>query len=400
MTRKSKPLATDPLSPGSGPWGWRNAKAWQSGLPSSCALEIACYTDHPDLTFGFRSDPYVALTPLSTTDILTHYTSGLPRLGVVIRIEQHLPLSDPDSYLPDDWDQDDPIVHHGGDAAQELAALLSLSLGIRLRAGGIMRVFHSSDESPRGHAHEFDSGIPYLPPLPPVGFRILPYTSSNGRTIEFSNARKLFDTYANLPPLEALALVRSARAYQEALWIAESDPRQAWLRLVSAVEAISGLAPDMAAEDALREAHPEMADRVLRTRDPVLIDWVTTKLVHQARSTAKFLSFLKTFEPRAPRQRPAQRYRVDWTTLRKQMDDIYEYRSADLHAGKPFPDPMCRPPSISKRYHIAEEIAWIDRNWSGKAPIHLHMFEYVARSAIQAWWHSAGTQEIGREKPI
>jgi hypothetical protein len=193
-------------------------------------------------------------------------------------------------------------------------------------------------------------------------------------------------------------LVRSARAYQEALWIAESDPRQAWLRLVSAVEAIAGLAPDAPAADRLKAAHPDIADRVMRTNDPELIEWTAARFADQGRSTAKFRDFLKKFQPPPPRRRPATpSNRVDWRTLDKQMQRIYGYRSSDLHKGEPFPESMCHPPFVSSR-KIAHEVAYTTKDWKGAAPIHLHMFEYIVRRAIQGWWRWVASRQSTAEQ--
>jgi hypothetical protein len=382
MVRTSKP---PPIGPNgdTGPWGWENAKAWKKQLPSLGALEIACYTDFPQLSFDINVDPFTFLTPLSNSDVLTQLSPGSPRMGLVVRVEQYLAPAHPDYYLDEDWNQTDPAVHHGGDAGQELAALLSLSLGIRVRAGGIVRVFHSSDGDPRGYPHEFEDRMPYLPQ--PYGPRVLPYTAWR-RDVDTSKV-ELLGTYATLSSREARALVRSARAYQEALWIAESDPRQAWLRLVSAVEAIAQLAPDAPAASQLKAAFPDIADRVIGTGDPVLVEWITTRFAVQGRSTAKFLDFLLRFQPPPPLRRPAATYRVTWRRLRKQLNQIYDYRSKDLHRGIPFPEPLCQAPYISNS-GIAREVAYVTEDWKGDPPILLHMFEYVVRSALLAWWRS------------
>jgi hypothetical protein len=55
--------------------------------------------------------------------------------------------------------------------------------------------------------------------------------------------------YFRLERGQANALVRAARSHQAALWAAEGDPRQAWLKLISAVEA--------AAHYWAREQHPD-----------------------------------------------------------------------------------------------------------------------------------------------
>jgi hypothetical protein len=166
--------------------------------------------------------------------------------------------SDPDDYLDLEWEQEDPDVYHGGNAWEELAALLSLLLGIRLRAGGILRVFQLADDADnggydaRGYPHEMGPP-PYLPR--PTMFPMLPGISDYTRYVDFSPV-SLLDTYKRLSARQARALVRSARSYREAIWIADSDPRQAWLRLVTAVEAVAQLQPDDPPVTRLRAVYP------------------------------------------------------------------------------------------------------------------------------------------------
>jgi hypothetical protein len=184
------------------------------------------------------------------------------------------------------------------------------------------------------------------------------------------------------------------------LWIAESDPQQAWLRLVSAVEAIASQpeAPDVPAASLLRETYPDIADRVIRTDDPVLIEWITTTFAKQGGATAKFRNFLLQYRPPPPRSRPAAASkRVKWTNLRKQLNKIYGYRSDALHDGVPFPELMCQPPYPSNS-GIAPEVAYVTKDWKGEPPILLHMFEYVVRNALQAWWRSAGNGHNADER--
>ncbi len=45
--------------------------------------------------------------------------------------------------------------------------------------------------------------------------------------------------YGNLSPGDAIALVKSARLYQDALWISESQPAFSWLFFVSAIEIVA-----------------------------------------------------------------------------------------------------------------------------------------------------------------
>jgi len=277
------------------PWGWENARAKLAGQPSVGAQQVACYTDALTLDGQAASGPYTAMVPLAFPDYRLERI-GEPRLGLVIRIERHLRSDDPDEYIDDAWEQRGSTVAHGGAASEELAALLSLALGIRLRAGGIARVFHPSDDE-RGFPHQIDRSAPHLPQ--PARQRMLPYTML--RSVELGTAAALLDIYPQLPVKQARALVRAARSYQDALWIADSEPRLAWLRLVTATEAVARLSESGPAAQTLSVAHPEIA-QLSDAADSELKRLVTEKLVDQSRATAKFLAFLQTYGPRRPRR--------------------------------------------------------------------------------------------------
>jgi hypothetical protein len=370
---------------GTGPWGWENARAKLAGEPWASALEIACYTDARCLDGDVASGPYTAMVPLAFPKYQPEQF-GEPRMGLVIRIDRHLSIGDPGDYIDEAWNQSDEKVAHGGDAGEELAALLSLALGIRLRAGGISRVFHPDDPDDRGYPHQVERAAPYLPQ--PARRPMLPYTMI--RPVMLEAATAFLDIYPRLSPKQALGLVRAARSYQDALWIADSDPRLAWLRLVSAIEAVAQLPPNGQVEQTLTATHPEIAQRLSNADDPELTRLVTKLLVQQGRATAKFLGFLKAYGPRRPDQRPERRYQINWNELQDQLRAVYGYRSSDLHSGIPIPWVMCEPPFLSRAGRAPERV-WVPADWQGRVPMHLHMFEFLVRKSLQAWWRSLGS---------
>jgi hypothetical protein len=364
------------------PWAWENARARLSSQPAWGVLELAGYTDLSEfrLSGEAASGPYGILTPTSAYDPASDQAPGLPRMGLVLRLELHL-AHDPDDYLDKGWDSLDADIIPGGNGGDELTALISLALGIRLKAGGIARYFDVPDHT-LGHPCE-PNPPPYLPQLR-AGFALLPYTGSAspiGNKVDLRGMR-LLDSYPYLTLKEARTLVKSARAYQEAIWIADGDPRQAWLRLITAVETVAQLVPSqLAAPDRLKLAHPEIWNCI--RGDAKLEEMLTAKLVDQSRSTVKFLGFLESFQPKAPRRRP-KRVRLDWTDLSEQLRDIYRYRSKDLHEGVPFPQKLCEPYLVSPR-ETAPEIAAV---LNDKDQMSLQIFEYVVRGALQNWCHS------------
>lgn len=256
-----------------------------------------------------------------------------------------------------------------------------------LEYGFVQEAFHVSFVATTptiGYPHQVERAAPYLPQ--PARRPVLPYTMICPVMLEAATA--LLDIYPRLSPKQALGLVRAARSYQDALWIADSDPRLAWLRLVSAIEAVAQLPPKGQAEQTLTATHPEIAHR-LSNADPELTLLVTRQLVQQGRVTAKFLGFLKAYGPRRPDRRPAPRYRVNWNALQDQLRVVYGYRSADLHSGIPIPWVMCEPPVLSPR-GTAHELVWVPSDWQDMVPMHLHIFEFVVRKSLQAWWRSLG----------
>jgi hypothetical protein len=203
-----------------------NWQAQMEGLAAHGALEVACYTDAV-LSGEEIIGPYHLLE--NYLDDPFAYPQPSVRVGLVLRIEHHRPVADPQDFIDEAWEQTDPRVFHGGDGGQELAGLLSLALGVRLKAGGIVRVFDPAGD-PRGQPQEYLHQVPYLPPA--GRSPILPaLTRTRSYGISLSECVPLLASYRDLSAGQAVALVRAARSYQEAIWIAESDARQAWLRL-------------------------------------------------------------------------------------------------------------------------------------------------------------------------
>lgn len=304
---------------------------------------------------------------------------------MVLRVEQYQG-EHPDEYVDPTWEQLDPRNYHGAVAWEELAALVSLALGVRLRSGGIMQVFEP-EAGGLGYPHEMGPP-PYLPG--PAGYwPMLSGMSSYGRKLDFSSLRLLED-YPRMPVGQARALVRSARSYQEAIWIADSDPRQAWLRLVTAVETVvSELQPKLPPEERLRAVYPDMAEQILHCGNPELAEWFTRKIADRERAQARFLAFLKEFGPSRPPRRP--RYasqKQDWRALDQQLRSIYQARSDDLHTGSPISRAMCEAP-YSSPSGIAPEVTYSPSG--GATRLRLHVFEYIVRHALLAWWHNAAS---------
>jgi hypothetical protein len=202
-----------------------------------------------------------------------------------------------------------------------------------------------------------------------------------------------------LDPDEATVLLRAARAYRDALWLAESQPDLSWLLLVSAIEAVAVKhKTKQSAEELVAEAMPDLA-AALRTHGDGALRDAAKHLAHLVKSMGRFLGFMADFPPPVPEKRPpADDCRLDWTPegLRPLLKVVYGHRSKALHESLPFPPPMCQGPWWQNSWDAPSETAgpvvgWttLGGHWSTEdVPFTLHTFEYIARHALLGWWAS------------
>ena len=182
--------------------------------------------------------------------------------------------------------------------------------------------------------------------------------------------------------------------------MADAEPALAWLMLVSAVETAADRwdqSKPQAAER-LRESRPDLAEAI-EALCPQLLPVVAEKIADTLGATRKFLNFARTFMPPPPERRPDKGFQIDWEAehLRRGLRTIYSYRSKALHTGVPFPAPMCEPPmSLNRDFPAPSEkppgLASSMRGgvWRHKdLPMSLHIFEYITRSILKAWWSSS-----------
>lgn len=293
---------------------------------------------------------------------------------------------------------------------QEVAALLSLATGTRIRSGGAVR---------RTPAEGGEGRPDYLyhrtPTLPDVAWtqEVLPGLA--GRPFDRS-AVVLLRTLPQLTPESCGTLVKAAAAYADALWIANSDPVQGWLRLVSAVETVAdfiGLEDDTL-EQQFRNAHPKAAEVLDELGHAGLVAQIADLMKDKMGAGAKYRAFLQKNLPPEPQRRPAEAERQvcwDWTVASAQrkagnggMKDaltaIYGHRSSYLHAGKPFPPPLVN--GVPETVIAADggESVYAERPpynlhhgggvgaaWRSKdVPMYLHVFEYIVSAALLTWW--------------
>ena len=211
-------------------------------------------------------------------------------------------------------------------------------------------------------------------------------------------------TYPDMDARVAIGVIRAARLYQDALWVAESEPNLAWIMLVSAVEAAANRWQTSIDEPLLRlrSANPDLVEYLDSTNVEGLVERIAAEFADGTRSTRKFVEFLMAHLPPPPLPRPVEREQIAWddTEMRRAFRVIYGHRSKALHDGIPFPAPLCRPVSrIGGNGVVAERPLFIRASemggtWLAKdVPMFLHTFEYIARHAIAKWWQTLPAAE-------
>jgi hypothetical protein len=422
--------------PAAGPgqmWGWANWQAWEAGHPPLGGVEYTLYTDAALLmgearkgigpyrllktgTFSFLPEVPLPAVVLRA-DHYIHPAVVVADTGdnrVELNIEAIRLLGALDPIDPDLAHQDWPRnvdAYHGGQVADELASLISLTLGIRLESGGLTRVF-GMDGDPRGRPIEYfrqDYRLRRLNRLRPD--RLIPHPSvdsddPSASFVHLADCVPWLQRYFQLRQDQANALVRAARSYQAALWAAaENDPRQGWLKLIGAVEAAAHhwARGDASPVEQLRAVDPELAKR-LQAAGGGLLEAMAERFAPGLRTTSRMLTFTLHFLPPPPEPRPTVGA-LAWSKnkMRKHLNTIYGVRSEDLHAGIPVPAPMCEPPTTVKPEqprssgHLS---AWTEipsGEWTAVAttvwqaedtPMLLRTFEYIVRNALLNWWES------------
>jgi hypothetical protein len=376
----------DPPRPAvDGPPAWVNWRAAEAGAPSTGAVEIPLYSDA-----RFTGEVSSGLGPYQYFNAVSHlHGHGLVRPAVVLRIGLHA------EFETQIADKTDAQFYYGGWLSDELAALASLLVGARFKAGGETRHFTPGGDS-RGRP--FDRALQPEPTLTTLPHAVI--LPAHGADRSLMPLEKLA-RYPNISPNDAVALVRAARLYQDAVWISESEPNLAWIMLVSAVESAASRWRTSSAEatSLFTAAHPELS-AYLESIAADLLERIASEFSHTLRVTAKFVEFLVAHLPPAPTVRPEEWRQVVWNEpeLTQAFRIIYRYRSRALHDGIPFPSPMCDIAQYVGRSDIPGEKPYFissshqGATWFAKdVPMRLHIFEYIARHALIQWFDDLAT---------
>ena len=365
-------------SVGKGPALFEN---WRAALQSRevvGAYECPLYSDAP-IVGEVEIGPYQLINTIAQAGS----PPGVIAPVVVLRVAFHT------AFEPPRMDKTDTGTYHGGTLSDEIAAITSLALGCRVKAGPTSREFYTED--PRGRPVAHDG---FAPPVLPRGNRgrILPWAT----TTRDLNNLGWFSDWFEASPKDQIALVRAARLYQDAIWLADAEPALAWLMFVSAIETAAARSSQTKATavERLRCSKPDLTETIESTC-PELLEVIAKTFADTTKATQKFVDFVLRFLPAPPEIRPEEAFQIIWNEehMRLSLTKIYDYRSKALHTGVPFPAPMCEPPMRIGSSNIPPErspgLATSTRGgtWTQKdTPMALHIFEYISRMVLRGWW--------------
>lgn len=295
-----------------------------------------------------------------------------------------------------DFSKTDAEQYHGGPPAEEIAALASLAVGVRFRAGDLTREF-TPEGDPKGHPRAWATRpVPMLTSGKTQYGWVLPRVAEGEHSLELLEPLNILP---NMGPSDAVSLIRCARSYQNGLWLCESEPSLAWLLLVSALEtaALHWRSKKETPLVRFQAAKPDLFEYLSKLEDLTVAGRVAEEFKDSFGATKNFLDFVLKFRPAEPTERPPWGT-IDWSdsSLEKILKAVYGYRSKALHAGKPFPAPMCTPPYRQPGWSAPTEKplgsssmgggVWLEKDTS----ILLHTFDFIARGTLLNWWRSMG----------
>ncbi|MEH3052624.1 MAG: hypothetical protein PGN13_01255 [Patulibacter minatonensis] len=378
-----------------GPWLWVNWLAYSLGyqarddarLAGSALLhnvreEYTCFSDRHvvgTLKFG----PY-ELVPVHGRSTFP----GMAHPALVLRVDDHIPR-DQQPMLSEASDDLDVERFVSGDLGDQAAWLLSLALGRRFRSWGRTRAALRRDAVG-------DPETPFAPqPVlePDVGIPILPPHEADPN---LADAKLLLTHFSELEAVNAVAVVRSARLYSDALWTSRADPAMAWLKLFGALESAAAAWDSTLHETPVEQLKARRPDLVralgkLPNDADEAIEIVAKKTSRMMGAESKLQAFLSAHEPQPPQFRPPEVACLNYDDLEAPITVLYGHRSAELHGGIPFPPELCTAPheidGVPAEIFSMIAVGGAGGHWPASSlPMYLHTFAHITGEALRSWW--------------
>lgn len=377
---------------------WRN---WRASLDGEAEIEGWHDELHSDRAFvGGPIDvgPYrLTIISRASRPPVPASVGAAARLRAGLHIDLTVPLTADGELLPVD-----STSYHGGTIGDEIAALASLVLGVRLRDAGTVEMSVPSGD---------DERVPIFMEVPALGRPGSPNVEYIPRALSREPNLDLLQRLNSYPALTDDAqreLARAARAYATGLWWANEDPNQSWLSFVTAVEIAAKhrqpVRVKASSEELVRTLWPDLWDD-LQPAPPDVRANVCKRVSQQIKATRKFVDFVVQCAPAPPEARPAFGV-LDWFAMEEHATKIYGHRSNALHAGKPFPSPMLEAPRIVDEVGRRQEVplgitaSSLGSSWtSDETPMLLATFEYIVQGALLRWWDELAANSEGRPSP-
>jgi hypothetical protein len=362
---------------------WRNWNAFNEKNPETEDADDELYSDRHFVGGPSTHGPY------SLAIIIGHgrpETTPRVRPAVRLRVGVHANLI-PDILIGGKLAPANSDAYHGGNISDEIAALASLTLGVRLRVAGTSRL-SGIHEQGQEHQPIYLEVAPLANPGRP-GREYIP--AALHRPAHLDQLSRL-DSLPHLDEEAHVELIRAARAYAAGLWWSNEDQNLAWLQLVTAVEIAANHRRKVQAtpQELVEDLWPELWSAMQPADDAVRAE-VSRQVAPQIRATRKFIDFLTEFAPEPPELRPPFG-ELDWAKMAQHARLIYGHRSTALHGGKPFPLPMLEQPR-DEGNGAPQEVPWglnsggLGGVWDAEeVPMLLSTFEYIARGSLLHWW--------------
>jgi hypothetical protein len=358
---------------------WRNWRAFDTG-----AGERENYDDELQSDLSFTGGP-VTFGPFTLSAVIRNSSAVGPT--VIMRAGLHAHLI-PEIVVDGKPVKADSSAYHGGQMSDELAALVSLILGVRLRVAGTLRLsgIHQEEDSLPSMYFE----VPRLAQPGRAGREVIPRALERPASLD---ALSRLATFPGIDEVAQVELVRSARSYASGLWWANEDPNQAWLQFVTAMEIAAKRRQLLTAQpvDLLADLWPQLWEALEPSSDAVKGE-VAKLLAPQMKATRTFIDFMQACVPAPPEVRPEDYDQVEWASMGKHARVIYGHRSDALHSGKPFPMPMLERPRRTGSGAMEEKPPGLNAGGLGgvwdatESPMLLSTFEYITRGALLHWW--------------